>query len=312
MRMSPSNQSPRITVLTPTFNRVQLLSRIHQSLVAQTGRDFEWIVVDDGSTDGTGVLVQAWAAESPFPIRYVWQENAGKHVAVNRGVQLARGELLLILDSDDWLVPNALARVGYWWGSIPEAQRDEFAGVAGLCAFPSGEVVGTRFPNDVLDSNSIEVRVRYRVQGDKCEVWRTDVLRQHPFPEDLGSFVTEGLVWNRIARRYGLRFVNEVWMVKEYQPHGLSARSLELRVGSPQAAKVYYKEFAETPDMGIPFTRRLREYANFTRFSLHGQIPLAQQAIEVRFKGLWAAATPIGFLLYLRDRLKLGGQRRRR
>lgn len=307
-----SERSLRITVLTPTFNRAQLLPRTYQSLVAQTGSDFEWIVVDDGSTDGTEALVQAWARESPFPIRYVWQENAGKHVAVNRGVQLAHGELLLILDSDDWLVPNALARVGYWWDSIPEAQREGFAGVAGLCAFPSGEVVGTRFPKDVLDSNSIEVRVRYRVQGDKCEVWRTDVLRQYPFPEDLGSFVTEGLVWNRIARRYRLRSVNEVWMVKEYQLHGLSARSMELRARSPQAARVYYKEFAETPDMGIPLTRRLREYANFTRFSLHGQIPLARQTTEVRFKGLWAAAAPIGFLLYMRDRLKLRGQRRHR
>ncbi len=250
-------------------------------------------------------IVRAMAAESPFPIRYHRQKNSGKHVAVNRGVQLAHGELLLILDSDDWLVPNALARVGYWWDSIPEAEREGFAGVAGLCAFPSGEVVGTRFPKDVLDSNSIEVRVRYRVQGDKCEVWRTDVLRQHPFPEDLGSFVTEGLVWNRIARRYRLRFVNEVWKVSEYQPHGLSARSLELRVGSPQAARVYYKEFAETPDMGIPLSRRLREYANFTRFSLHAGVPWRQQLQEVQSRVLWVLGAPIGAGVFLRDRLRL-------
>ena len=306
----PGAQKPYITVLTPTFNRAGLLPRVYQSLLAQTQKEFEWLIVDDGSTDGTKDLVREWAKHSPFPVRYLWQENSGKHVAVNRGVALAQGDLVLILDSDDWLVPNAIERVRYWWNSIPEAQRAEFAGVAGLCAFPSGLLVGTAFPKQVLDSNPIEIRVRYKVKGDKCEVWRTDMLRNFPFPEDLGRFVTEGLVWNRIARHYKVRFVNEVWMVKEYQKEGLSARSLELRAGSPRAARVYYKEFAETSEVKIPILRRLREYANYTRFSCHAHVSLLGQAREARLKLLWFWASPLGILLYLRDRIKLRARQR--
>jgi len=306
----PGAQKPYITVLTPTFNRAGLLPRVYQSLLAQTQKEFEWLIVDDGSTDGTKDLVREWAKHSPFPVRYLWQENSGKHVAVNRGVALAQGDLVLILDSDDWLVPNAIERVHYWWNSIPEAQRAEFAGVAGLCAFPSGLLVGTAFPKQVLDSNPIEIRVRYKVKGDKCEVWRTDVLRNFPFPEDLGRFVTEGLVWNRIARRYKVRFVNEIWKITEYQHDGLSAKSLELRAGSPRAARVYYKEFAETSEVKIPILRRLREYANYTRFSCHAHVSLLGQAREARLKLLWFWASPLGILLYLRDRIKLRARQR--
>jgi len=301
----PSDQGPRVTVLTPTFNRAGLLPRAYASLVAQTHQDFEWLIVDDGSQDETRDRINEWARKSPFPLRYAWQENGGKHVAVNHGVRLALGRLVLILDSDDWLVPEAVERVVYWWGTIPEAEQGRFAGVAGLCMSPSGEVIGTRFPHEVLDSDSVEIRVRHRVRGDKCEVWRTDVLREYPFPEDLGRFVTEGLVWNRIARRYKVRFVNEVWKITEYQHDGLSAKSLELRAGSPRAAMVYYKEFAETSEVKIPILRRLREYANYTRFSCHARVSLLQQLHTARFKGLWCVASPVGVLLYLRDRARL-------
>ncbi len=306
----PERTDLPVTVLTPTFNRATLLPRTYASLVAQTCQDFEWLIVDDGSQDGTGEKVKEWVGQSPFPIRYVWQENRGKHVAVNHGVRLARGQLTLILDSDDWLVPEGIERILHWWNTIPEAERNCFAGVARLCVSPSSSIIGTRFPRDLMHSDSIEIRVRYRVKGDKCEVWRRDVLLQFPFPEDLGRFVTEALIWNRIARRYKLRFVNEAFMVKEYQVQGLSARSLELRVGSPEAARVYYKEFAETQERKIPVLRRVREYANFTRFSLHGRVPLAHQAQEVRWKTLWAIGAVIGCFVYLRDLRRLQRTRR--
>lgn len=308
--MTGKSPHPKITVLTPTFNRARLLRRLYESLLAQTERDFEWVVVDDGSSDATRDLVEGWVPKSPFPLVYTWQENSGKHVAVNRGVRIARGELLLILDSDDWLVPHALERAWYWWNSIGAFERRRYAGVAGLCAFPSGEIVGNRFPQDVLDSDSVEIRVRYRIKGDKCEVWRTAVLREFPFPEDLGRFVTEALVWNRIAQFYKLRYVNEAWMVKEYQPEGLSARSVGLRASSPHAARLYYKEFAESDRRDIPVLRRLREYANYTRFSCHGGIFLVGQARDVRSKVLWGASVPLGLFLYLRDRCVLGNKGR--
>ena len=94
-------ESYTFTVFTPTYNRAATLARVYESLQRQTFTDFEWIIVDDGSTDETAELVQQWRSESSFPIRYIWQPNQGKHVAFNRGVELARGELFLPHDSDD-------------------------------------------------------------------------------------------------------------------------------------------------------------------------------------------------------------------
>lgn len=300
-----SNYCFTFTVLTPTYNRAHLLGRAYESLKEQTFRDFEWIVVDDGSEDNTGQLVRGWEREADFVIRYVWQPNSGTHVAINQGVKLAQGRYIIVLDSDDWLAPNSLEKVLYNWESIPEAERDRFVGVVGLYAYPTGEVVGTPFPFSVLDSNAVEIRTRYRVQGDKFGMNRTDVLRQFPFPEGLGKYVTPSLVWNRIARKYKTRFVNEVFAFKEYQPGGLSARSVEIRISSNKAARLYYKEFAEIGELHVPFIDRLKACANYVRFSLHGQVPLSKQFTDIGVKLCWLLAFPVGFGVYLMDRMMM-------
>lgn len=315
LQIDPARRSEpptTISVFTATFNRSRLLRRVFDSLQDQVFEGVEWIIVDDGSTDGTDDIVRAMAAESPFPIRYHWQKNRGKHAAVNRGVTLAEGTLFVILDSDDRLVPGALERIRCWWETIPNQDRPSFAGVVGLYADHTGRLLGSGLPRATLDTNTIELRTRYRVRGDMLHVYRTDVLRQYPFPEDLGTFVTEALVWNRIARCYKVRCVNEVWGEVEYLPDGLSARSIALRVASPRAARAYYKEFTEIPDMGISALHRIREYANFTRFSLHAKVPWKQQLREVQSKGLWALGAPIGAVVFLRDRFLLAGEARRR
>ena len=134
------------TVFTATFNRARVLHRVYDSLRAQTFRDFEWLVVDDGSTDGTGALVAAWRAEADFPIRYRYQENRGKHVACNRAVAEARGRFFLTLDSDDACVPQALARLNRHWEEIPEREQPGFSAVTVLCMDVAGRIVGDRFP----------------------------------------------------------------------------------------------------------------------------------------------------------------------
>lgn len=141
------------TICTPTYNRAHTLSRVHESLMRQTFRDFEWVVVDDGPTDGTGELVRKWKADHRtwFPIRYFWQENQHKKVAFNRGVREARGELFLVADSDDWFPPNALETFAEHWRLIPDGEREQFAGVCGLCVYENGRVVGDRFPGGRLD-----------------------------------------------------------------------------------------------------------------------------------------------------------------
>src|SRR5689334_12797500 len=116
---------PAITVCTVTFNRAHLLPRVYQSLVAQTFRNFEWLVIDSG-TDGTRDLVEAWGKSSPFPIRYLWTPSRGQYAAMNVGVREAAGRFFASLDSDDHYVPQALERFLHYWETIPVAARDGF------------------------------------------------------------------------------------------------------------------------------------------------------------------------------------------
>ena len=161
----PGEGGPLFTVFTPTYNRAATLPRVYASLAAQTCRDFEWLVVDDGSTDGTAALVEGWRRAAPFPLRYLRQANAGKHVAHNRGVAAARGALFLTLDSDDACVPEALARFRHHWEAIPAAARGGFSAVTALCVDPAGQLLGPPFPRDIQAELSGRDRVRLQVKG---------------------------------------------------------------------------------------------------------------------------------------------------
>ncbi|MBC7320003.1 glycosyltransferase family 2 protein [bacterium] len=294
-----------ITIFTPTYNRAKLLSRVYESIKRQNFLNFEWIIVDDGSTDNTNLLVETWSKESNFPIRYFYQENSGKHIAINRGVIEAKGELFLIIDSDDWLADNSLEDIWQVWNSIPEEQKIYFAGVCGLCAYKDGRVVGTRYPFDSMDSDPIEIRTFYDVKGDKCEVFRTEVLREFPFPNNLGKFVTEGLIWNRIAQKYKMRYINKVWNYTEYLQDGLTSKSIELRVKNLDSTVLYYKEFAELRNKKVKLRYKLRNMINYTRFSMHKKVSLkslinfSSKTLEL----LCLITFPIAFLLYLRDKM---------
>ena len=151
--------------------------------IARFGADFEWLIVDNGSSDGTAELIERFKSEADFPIRYFWQEDQGKQGSMNRAVQLADGKLFLTLDSDDGCVPDALERFKYHWDSIPESIRDGFTGVTALCFDEHGELVGTRFPDDPTDSDSREIRYRYKVEGEK---WGFHRIRCPPWPVTRG------------------------------------------------------------------------------------------------------------------------------
>jgi len=201
---------PLFTVLTPTFNRRHTLERVYRSLDAQAFRSFEWVVVDDGSSDGTEELVSRLATAARFPVRYVWQENGGKHVAFNRGVRESRGELVLTLDSDDALSDDALVRFDRAWREISEDQRAGFAGVTGLCVDADGRVIGERFKTSPLDSNSQSAVLLDRIRGEKFGFIRRDILLERPFPEHLPTkFIPEGRIWFEVGADFKTRFINE-------------------------------------------------------------------------------------------------------
>jgi glycosyltransferase involved in cell wall biosynthesis len=204
------SKDPLFTVFTPTYNRAHTIDRVFNSLRVQTLRDFEWLVVDDGSTDGTAELIAAWQNVADFPIRYFRQANAGKHVAHNLAVREARGQFFAPIDSDDALSPNTLQRVHENWNEIPISERSGFCGIWGLCRDQHGAIVGDLYPTNPFDTHLPEVTYVRRIGGEKWAVVRTDVLRQFPFPEiERTHFIPEAMLWLEIAKSYKIRCVNE-------------------------------------------------------------------------------------------------------
>lgn len=151
----------RFTVFTPTYNRAHTLHRVFESLLAQTFQDFEWLIVDDGSSDATRDLVNSWQA--PFPIRYIYKENGGKHTAFNLAVQEARGEFFLTFDSDDRCVSHALQRFYEVWQGIED--KDAFSGVTALCMDEAGRVVGDEFVSELCDATYLQDKYIYKLKG---------------------------------------------------------------------------------------------------------------------------------------------------
>jgi glycosyltransferase involved in cell wall biosynthesis len=294
-------------VFTPTFNRRSTLHRVCESLRVQTFRDFEWLIVDDGSTDGTAGLVEKWQSESGFPIRYVYQENQGKPAAFNRGVQEAQGELFLTLDSDDACVPQALERLKYHWDGIPPDEKDKFSAVTVLCKDQDGRLIGDKFPCDVWDSDWIESFFRYKVKGEKWGFHRTDVLKQFPFPTVPNvKFISEGVLWFTLSRRFKTRFVNEILRIYHTNDKGgdrLTALSPTALVGRALFHKYVLNELI---DWWLPSPANIfRSAINFSRYSFGvGKGPRSQFS-ELRTsvgRLLVGISLPLAYAISLKDK----------
>lgn len=307
--MHSADSRPVFTVFTPSFNRAHTLHRVYESLCAQTFRDFEWLVVDDGSTDGTCELVSQWQPAAPFVIQYVRKENGGKHTAWNRGVVEARGSLFLPLDSDDACSRDALEVLLGAWMSIPADQRAGFTGVTCLVADEAGRVVGTPFPKDVTDSDSVEIQRRYRVTGEKWGFHRTDVLRTFRFPEPPGEkFVPESVLWFRIARFYRTRFINRVLRTYYQSAKDKSRLSFVPIWKSAKGRSLAYLTAIDDCEYSFWWDPIffLGSAAYFSRTSWHAGVGVADQWRSMKTaaaKLMWLMMLPVGLSLMVRDRI---------
>jgi glycosyltransferase involved in cell wall biosynthesis len=310
------HDKPFFTVFIPTFNRAHTLGRALQSVAEQSFRDFEVLVVDDGSTDETARLVESWQQAADFPIIYHRQENQGKHGAHNTALGLATGELMVVLDSDDRLAPDALTILKRHWDAIPDSDKPAFAGVEGLCAFmDSGKVAGSRYPQDLMDSNYIQIRKTYQVGGDKKNAIRTAVMREFPYPRFDGEHhIRPSLLFKRIAQKYKMRYVNEVIQLIEYQSDGLSSNRFELRMRNPQGFACYFREEVNIFSRADRFYERFAACRKFVRYCLHAGTAVSDQYDQIEPKALYLMALPFGYLDAIRDRLRMrtGNRKARR
>lgn len=241
-----------ITVFTPTFNRAATLSRLWESLKKQSSYQFEWLVVDDGSSDNTEQIVSdLMKCTNEFTIKYKKKENGGKHRAINYGVTIAVGELFFIVDSDDWLPEDAILNIINYYKPI--RGNAVYAGVAG-CKFDSRKKMsGTTFQGEYMDATSLE-RNKYGIKGEKAEVFLTEILKRYPFPEfDKENFLSEAIIWNKIASEgYKLRWFNRNIYYYEYQEDGLTNNLRENYRKNPIGYLTYiYKEMQYFEIKGI-------------------------------------------------------------
>ena len=289
-----SDQRYKITVFTATYNRGQLLTRLHESLCRQQMREMEWLVVDDGSTDDTAAVVAGFIAAGNIDIRYQQQAHSGKHRAINRGVAQAQGELFFIVDSDDYLPDDALATIVAQWDEVRD--NPAMGGVAGLDGRVTGKRIGTGLPSDHIDCSAIDIRNHYHVRGDLAEVFRTAVLRQYPFPEIEGeTFCPEDLIWNRVTQEHKLRYFNKIIYIADYQRDGLSSRHVANRMDSPVAVCTHY---CELNGYDIPVKQKAKAAINYWRF--RACVPRGKQVPKLPW--YWSVVGwPAGIAMHRRD-----------
>ncbi len=239
----------KITVFTPTYNRAYIIENLYRSLQRQTCMDFEWLVVDDGSSDGTEELFAAWIKEgNPFPIRYYYKENGGKHRAINYALDLAAGELFFTVDSDDYLTDDALEKVISWDSTV--ADKTGYCGLVGQRGTSSTVTTNRRLANFFKDGTAFD---RYRenctefIDGERADVWYTEVHRQFKYPEFEGEkFMTEAVTWNRMAQAgYKIRFFDDIIWIYEYKPDGLTKAGFRLFMDNPRGYVLFQMEKAK-------------------------------------------------------------------
>lgn len=207
-----------ITIFTPTFNRAHLLPQLYESLLNQTNANFNWLIVDDGSTDNTKQLVQSWIQENKIEIQYILQENQGMHGAHNTAYKNIFTELNTCIDSDDFMPNNAVELILSKWNSI---DKNKFAGIIGLDALKSGKIIGTKLKTNQTTLEEFYIKGG---TGDKKLVYRTDIIKKYPeYPLFEGEkYVSLGTKYLLIDKNYQLSTLNEVLVIVEYQLTGSS------------------------------------------------------------------------------------------
>lgn len=234
-----------LTIFTPTYNRAYILPKLYKSLVAQTNKNFVWLIVDDGSSDGTEALIQSFKSENLIEIEYLYQENKGKHFAINNGIKNTDTDFFIVIDSDDFITENAVAEMEILAAKIQDDQQ--IAGFT-ILYFP------TKTPYDKEKYGKKEwisngkVVYDWEFQGEMIFGFKTAIHKQFLFPEFEGEkFCAESLVLRRIERQYKILCTDKVLAFGDYLEDGLSSKFYQLILKNPKGSLLNIKERFKDP-----------------------------------------------------------------
>lgn len=232
-------QGIKITVLTPTYNRGQLLYTLYNSLLKQEYTNFEWVIVNDGSTDNTEEIVEKIKSEEKIDIKYIKKNNGGKPSAHNAGIVKAESDITIICDDDDYLQENALNNIVDYWNKY---SNDRIGGLIGYRGDKYGNPLkNRRFPemrvgslSDIFPNNDF---------FDTTQIYRTALLKKYLFPITAGEkFVPEVWLWKLLDKKYQLIFVHKVLEICEYREDGLTQTGGQNMWNNPMGYSYYFEQ----------------------------------------------------------------------
>ncbi len=235
---------PTLTIFTPAYNRAHTLPRTYESLCRQTLQDFEWLVIDDGSTDNTRQLVEGWIAQGKIPIRYIHQENQGMHGAHNTAYDNILTELNTCIDSDDYMPDDAVEKIVKFWDSLSAADKKKYAGFIGLDIDEQHrKIIGTPFPSE-MSHTTLSGYYASGGCGDKKLVYRTEVIKAYPkYPIFEGEkYVGLNYKYILIDSDYELLVMNEPLVIVDYQSDG-STSSMYRQYWNNPRGWCFYRKF---------------------------------------------------------------------
>lgn len=283
----------QFTVLTPAYNRAGLLCACFDSLCGQTDFDFEWLIVDDGSTDDTEAVVKGFRTDQ-FPIQYIKKPNGGKHTALNAAHPYIHGRYVLLLDSDDALTADAIARAKAAWAEWDSMQN------VGIVTFLKGS--GVDDPNCIAaDWNTPVDIMRYRRicihSNDCCEIIRTELFKKYPFPVFPGErFLAEGALWGRVSYDCKCVYINRVIYLCEYLEGGLTKAGRAMRIRNPLGGMYHANVYMAKKNF---LKNRIKNGLLYTCYGFFAQKTPCQMAQSCQSKALMWLCLPFGWLLYL-------------
>lgn len=223
----------QLTIFTPTYNRENYLKILYNSLINQTNKSFQWIIVDDGSKDNTLNLIKKFQKENKIIIKYFKQSNSGKHIAHNKGVELCDTELFFCVDSDDYILKDTVEIILNTWNKIN--LKSKYIGIVALKGYSNGKVMGNEMPSGIYKSTLSELYNLYGKKGETALVFQTKFLKQNSFPKfNEEKFLSEEVVYNKLDRIAPLVILNKIIYIAEYLDTGLTKNYIKMWKNSPK------------------------------------------------------------------------------
>ena len=283
-----------LTILTPSYNRAYSISNLYISLCKQSSKSFEWLVVDDGSTDNTKEIISKYKKEGKIKIEYVYQQNGGKHRALNNGIKRIKNKMTIIVDSDDWLTEDAVETILKYGEKY--ANSKNIACISFHRMFPNGEISGPNYKKEEFVDNLISYRINKHIIGEGAEVFYTEKLKEFLFLEIPGErFLSEGYSWLKMALKYDTAYINKAIYIFDYLPDGLTKNIKKLRRNNPkgcmEVSKIYFnKKFSFRP--------KIKAMVKYIAYGKVANYNFFKMYKEIDYRLLFIIMYPIGVIYY--------------